>query len=83
MARSSLFSFLQDIADSSGVPFLNGAVGLALSILQTVSDARNNMSTCRELATYTAEVVLSIHDAVKGIDSVSIDMLKHAEDLEK
>lgn len=81
--QSSLVRFPQDIADSSGVPLLNGAVGLALSILQTVSDARNNVSTCRDLATYTAEVVSSIHDAVKGIASVSMDMLKHAGDLEE
>lgn len=61
---------------------MNGAVGLALSILQTMSDARDNIATCQDLAAYAAEVVLTIHDAMKGVDSLSLEMLKHALDLE-
>lgn len=61
---------------------MNSAVGLALGILQTMSDARDNMATCQDLAAYAAEVVLTIHDAMKGVDSVSPEMLKHVVDLE-
>ncbi|KAJ6578790.1 hypothetical protein DFH09DRAFT_1148317 [Mycena vulgaris] len=73
--------FAEKAAEASGVPYLKGAVALALEVAECVQGCRSNDEELNRLALSCATLMMDIMDIVKGGGDLSEGMQKLVEDL--